>query len=158
MIWSLQSTMFLWSSIAGSSSWIAWCKKGAISKFSSLETILNYTLHTCSFEVVMSILNQELAEVIVVILLSYFLIVWIHMCFQYYNFMALRSSSTQYFGLISSMAVQYTGSNYIYIFIYWMFMTQEFPETVTWKVSYKCRSWRPGFFIVLLNVRCKEEI
>jgi hypothetical protein len=93
-------------------------QKGTIPKFTTSENILNYTLSSYSFSSVMNILNRGLVEIIAVNVLSqYFLTVWIYESFLYYNFIAICPSSTQRFIFISSATVQYTGSNFIFLFL-----------------------------------------
>jgi hypothetical protein len=77
-------------------------QEGTTCTFTTLNNILNYTLHSYSFSFVMNVSNQRFVEMIVVNFLShYFLTVWIYVSFLYYNFMAVYPSSVQRFILIS---------------------------------------------------------
>lgn len=95
-------------------------KGGNISKFTTSENILNYTLYSWSFGFVINIPNQELKEMVTVnifILLFFNRMNW-YMNFKYYIFMALCPSSTQKFNLTFSITAQYTGSNYTLLAFY----------------------------------------
>jgi hypothetical protein len=71
----------------------------------------------------MNILNHRLEEVIAVNVLSHSFNC-INLCeFCVYHFMAICPASTLFI-FISSVVVQYTGSNYNFVFISWMCKTK----------------------------------